>query len=165
MVGEFAESMLDLVRLPICSWSPLELIATCVFFGIVNNFCCTTPLEVMAVYFYWPPLEVGVGYLTVATACLGMIGVECGNTLCFLGGKDSSVHQFANIFLTASIAANCKSHMLVRKLFSASDKECMAWVILSYAVTWGCVRYSCKYSAVSVIINDLVLLSIAWIQR
>ena len=33
MVGELAESMLDLVWLVIGSWSPLELIATCAFFG------------------------------------------------------------------------------------------------------------------------------------
>ena len=106
MVGEFSESILDLVRLTIGSWSPLELIATCVFFGIMSNFCCNTPLEVMAVCFSWPPLEVGVGYLTRANACLGMSGVECGNTVCSLGGKDSSVIQFADIVLTASIAAN-----------------------------------------------------------
>ena len=77
MVGGFAEFMLDLVRLAIGSWSPLELIATCVFFGIGSKFCCTTLLGVMAVYFSWSPLEVGVGYRTGATACLGMIGVEC----------------------------------------------------------------------------------------
>ena len=68
MVGGFAEFMLDMVRLEIGSWSPLELISTCVFFGIGSNFCCTTPLEVMAVYFSCPPLEVGVGYRTVAAA-------------------------------------------------------------------------------------------------
>ena len=61
MVGKFAASMLDLVRLAIGYWSPLELIVTCVFFGIVSTFCYTTPLEVMAVWFSWPPLEVGVG--------------------------------------------------------------------------------------------------------
>ena len=32
MVGGFAESMFDLVHLEIGSWSPLEFIATCVFF-------------------------------------------------------------------------------------------------------------------------------------
>ena len=51
MVGEFAESMHDLVRLAIVSWSPLELIVTCLIFGIVSTCCCTTPLEVMAVCF------------------------------------------------------------------------------------------------------------------
>ena len=81
-----------------------------------------------------------------------------------LGGKDSIVHQFAKIVRTASIAANCESHILVGTYLSASDKKCMAWVILSYSITWGCVIYACKYSTVSVIINDLVLLSIAWIQ-
>ena len=78
--------MLDLVRLEIGSWSPLELTATWVFFGIVNEFCCTTPLEFMALLFSWPPLEVGVGYRTGASACLSMTGVGCGNTLCASGG-------------------------------------------------------------------------------
>ena len=72
MVGEFDESMSDLVRLSIGFWSPLELIVTCLIVGIVSTCCCITPLEVMAVYFYWPPLEVDVGYLTGTTACLGM---------------------------------------------------------------------------------------------
>ena len=105
--------MLDLVRLAIGSLSPLELTATCVFFGIVNEFCCTTPLEFMALLFSWPPLEVGVGYRTGDSACLGMTGVGWGNTLCASGGKDSTVCQFTNIVWTASIAANCELHMLV----------------------------------------------------
>ena len=94
-----------------------------------------------------------------------MTGVGRGNNFFASGGKDSTVRQFAKMFWTASIAANCESHMLVGTSLSAADKKCMAWVILSSAVTWGCVRYLCKYSAVSVIINDLVLLSIAWMQR
>ena len=164
MVGGIVEYMLDLVCLAIGSWSSLELIATWVFFVIVSNFFCTTPLEVMAVSFSWPPLEVGVGYLTGAAACLGMTGVGCGNIFFASGGKDSTVLQFAKIVRTASIAANFESHMLVGTSLSASDKKCMAWVILSSAFTWGCVRHLCKYSAVSVIINDLVLLSIYWLQ-
>ena len=107
----------------------------------------------------------GVGYLTGATACLGMCGVECGNTVGFLGGKDSTVRQFTKIVWTASIAANCELHMLVGTYLSPFDKKCMEWFILSYAITRGRVRYSCKYSAVSVIINALVLMSIAWIHR
>ena len=55
MVGGLDAYMLDLVRFAIGSWSPLELIATWVFFGIVSNFCCTTPLEVMAVFFLSHP--------------------------------------------------------------------------------------------------------------
>ena len=157
--------MLDLVRLAIGSWSPLELTATWVFFGTVSGFCCNTPLEVITLFFSWPPLEVGVGYRTGADACLGRTGVGCGNTLCDSGGKDSTVCQFSKIVRTDSIAANCESHMLVGTSLSDSDKTCMAWVILSSTFTWGCVRYSCKYYAVSVIINDLVLLSIAWMQR
>ena len=61
MVGGLAESMIDRVRLAIGSWSPLELIVTWVFFGILSNFCCTIPLEVMDVFLSWPPLKVGVG--------------------------------------------------------------------------------------------------------
>ena len=165
MFGELSESMLDWVCLAIGSWSPLELISTCVFLVIVSNFCCTTPLEFTAVCFYWPSLEVVVGCRTDTTTCLGMIGVECGNAVCALGGKDSSVCQFGKIVQNDSIAANCESHMIVGTSLSAVDKKCMAWVILSSSVTWGCMKYSCKYPSVSVIINALFLLSIAWIQR
>ena len=161
MVGGLAESMLDQVRLAIGSWSPLELIATWVFLGIVSNFCCTTPLEVIAIFFSWPPLEVGVGYRTSTAVCLAMTGVGCGNTIFDSGGKDYTVLQFAKISQTASIADNCESHMLVGISLSAADKKWMAWVILSSVVTWGCVRYLCKYSDVSIIINALVLLPIA----
>ena len=94
-----------------------------------------------------------------------MTGVGRGNTFFASGGKDYNVRQFAKMFWTASIDANCESHMLVGTSFSADEKKCIEWVILSSAVTWGCVRYLCKYSAVSVIINDLVFLSIAWMQR
>ena len=94
-----------------------------------------------------------------------MTGVGRGNNFFASGGKDSTVRQFAKMFWTTSIAANCESHMLVGTSLSAAEKKCMAWVILSSAVTWGCVRYLCKYSAVSVIINDLVFLSIACMQR
>ena len=59
-------------------------------------------------FFSWPPLEVGVGYLTGAAACLGMTGVGCVDTLCALGGKDYTVCQFAKIVWKASIAANCE---------------------------------------------------------
>ena len=108
MVDRIVEYMLDLVRLEIGSWSPLELTATWVFFGIVSDFCSTTPLEVLALFFSCPPLEVDVGYRTGAAACLGMNGVGCVNTLCASGGKDSIVHQFAKISWADSIAANCE---------------------------------------------------------
>ena len=52
MVGGFAEFMLGLLRLEIGSWSSLELIFTCVCFFIGSNFCSTTPLEVMSVFFF-----------------------------------------------------------------------------------------------------------------
>ena len=71
------------------------------FFVIVSTFFCTTPLEVMAVWFSWTPLEVGLGYLDGATYCLGISGDAD-----FLGRLDSSVRQFANIVPIASIAAN-----------------------------------------------------------
>ena len=80
-------------------------------------------------------------------------------------GKDFTVLQFAKTSRTASIAANCETLMLVGTSLSAADKKWIPWAILSSDVTWACVRYSWKYSALSIIINDLVLLSIAWIQR
>ena len=80
-------------------------------------------------------------------------------------GIGASVIQFPNIVLTASISANCESQMLLGKYLSAADKKCIAWSSLSSAVTCGCVRYVCKYSAVSVTIKAFVLLSIAWMQR
>ena len=53
--------------------------------------------------------------------------------------------------------------MLVGTSLRAVNKKCMAWVIMYSAIKWDCVIYSCNYYAVSIIINDLVLLSIAWI--
>ena len=106
----------------------------------------------------------GVGYRGGIDACLGRTGVGSGNNFFDSGGKDSTVHQFAKIIRTSSIAATFESHMLVGTSLSAADKNCMAWVILYSAVTWGCVRYACKYYAVSAIMNDLVLLSTAWMQ-
>ena len=73
MVRKFAVSMLYLVRLAIGSCSSAYLIVTCFFFGIVSTFCCTAPLEVMAMWFSWSPLEVGVGYHAGASF-LGMSG-------------------------------------------------------------------------------------------
>ena len=55
IVSRFVEFMLDLVRLEIGSWSPLELTATWVFFGIVSGFCCNTPLEVIILFFLVQP--------------------------------------------------------------------------------------------------------------
>ena len=104
------------------------MIVTCVFFVIVGNFFCTAPLEVMAVWFSWPPLKVGVGYLD-SSYCLGISDV-----IGFLCGLDFIVLPFVNIALTASIAANCESHILVGTSLSDAVKKCMAWVILSSAV-------------------------------
>ena len=71
------------------------------------------------------------------------------------------VFSFVNIALTASMAANCELQMLAGTSLSAAVKNCIACAIMSSAVMWDCVRYLCKYSEVSVIINALVLLSIA----
>ena len=135
------------------------------FLEIVSSCYWDKPLEVVTPSLPFPPLEVGGSYRSGADACSCTTSVEYGNTLGNSGGKDYTVHKFANIVRTASIASICESHMLVRTSLSASDKKCMAWVTLSSAVTWGCVRYACKYYATSVIISDLVLLSISWMQR
>ena len=71
----------------------------------------------MDVWFYWTPLEVGVWYLAGAS-CLGMIG-----NIGFLFGLDSIVLPFVNIYLTASIAANYESQILVGKSLSVAVKK------------------------------------------
>ena len=73
---------------------------------------------------------------------------------------DLIVFLFVNIALTASIAPNCDFQMLAGKSLSADVKNCITCAIMSSAIMLGCVRYLCKYSEVSVIINALVLLSI-----
>ena len=88
----------------------------------------TTPLEVTAVCFYWPPLEVGVRYCSGA-ACLGMRGA-----FDFLCGIDFIVFPFVNIALTSSIADNCESQILSGTYLSAAVKKCIACVILSSAL-------------------------------
>ena len=112
-----------------------------------------------------PPLEVGAGYRSRADVCSGNTGLGCCNNLEDAGSKDSTVCQFTNIVLTASTVASCELHMMVGTSLSAVDKKLMTLFILSYAVLWGCVRYACKYSDVSVIFSDLVLLSISCMQR
>ena len=78
---------------------------------------------------------------------------------------DSIVCPFVNIALTTSISDHCESQILVGTSLSSAVKKCMAWLVLSSDVMWGCVRYSCKYSEVSVIVDALILLSTDWIQR
>ena len=73
----------------------------------------------MAVWFSWPPLEVGVVYLAGAS-CLGM-SVAIG----FICGLDYIVHPFVNISITASIDANCESHILVGTSLSAAVKNAL----------------------------------------
>ena len=151
------EAMRDLVQLAMGSWSPLELTATSVFLEIVSDCCWDTPLEVITFSLPCPPLEVGTGYRIGANAYSDTTGVGCGNILGDSGGKDSTVRQFAKMFWTASIAASCESHIMVGTSLRDSNNKCMSWVLLS-DVTWGCARYACKYSAVSIIISYLVLL-------
>ena len=74
-------------------------------------------------WFSWLPLEVGVGYLS-GTSCLGMSG-----DIVFLCGMDFIVRPFVNIALTASIAANLDSQILVGTSLSAGVKKIIAWVI------------------------------------
>ena len=107
----------------------------------------------------------GAGYHIRADSRIGTIGLGGGNTLVDDGGKDSMFCQFAKIVRASSMDASWGLHILLGTSLSAADKKCMTWVILSSAVTWGCVRYACKYSAGSVISSYLVLLSISWMQR
>ena len=71
------------------------------------------------------------------------------------------IFPFVNIALTASMEDNRELQMLAGTSLSAAVKNCIACVILSSAMIWGCVRYLCKYSEMSVIINALVFPSIA----
>ena len=77
--------------------------------------------------------------------------------------------ELASTWLFLEIMSVCcwdaPLEVLLGTYLSAANKKCMAWVILYSAVTRGCVRYACKYSAVSEIRSDLVLLSIAWMKR
>ena len=109
----------------------------------------------MAGWFSWSLLELGIRYRSGA-AFIGMRGA-----LDVLFWMDLIVFPFVNIALMASMAVNCELQMLAGTSLSAAVKNCIACTILSSAVMWGCVRYLCKYPAVSMIINGLVLLSIA----
>ena len=80
-----------------------------------------------------------------------------GTALGETDGKETAVCQFANISRTASMDASWELHMML-----GISLTC---VILSSAAMWGCVRYSCKYYAVSIISSDFLFLSIAWMQR
>ena len=100
MVSKLAVSMMNLVHLEIGSWSPFGVDCDlCVFWNCEYLLVYFTP-GVMAVWFSWPPLEVGVGFFAGAS-CLGMSG-DIG----LLGGLYFSVRQFANIVQTASFADN-----------------------------------------------------------
>ena len=126
----------------------------CLFFGNVCTACFSAPLEVVAGWFSWSPLEVGTRYLSGAA----YICIRVDLVVLFWMGF---IFPFVNIALTASMAANCEFHMLDGTSLSTSVKNCIACVILYSAVIWVCVRYLCKYSAVSMMINVLVFLSIS----
>ena len=64
--------------------------------------CCSAPLEVVAGWFYWSPLESVIRYRSGA-AFLGMRG-----DLDVLFWMDLIFLPFANIALTASMEANCE---------------------------------------------------------
>ena len=115
-------------------------------FGTVWTVSISARLEVVAGLFTRSPLEVGSWYLS-GFACFSMRGAR--DVLFWLG----FIVPFEKIALTASMAANCELQMLAGTSFSATVKNCIACGILSSAVICGCVRYLCKYSAVSVIIN------------
>ena len=102
-------------------------------------------------------VNLGSGYPVLLWRCLSWYeGCSC----CFiLDGFDC--FPCVNIALTASMVANCELQILTGMSLSAAVKNYIACVILYFAVMWGCVRYLCKYSAVSVIINALIFPSIA----
>ena len=68
--------------------------------------CCSAPLKVVAGWFSWSPLEVGIRYRSGA-ACLCMRGA-----LVVLFWMGLIVFPFVNIALTSSMAANCELQML-----------------------------------------------------
>ena len=114
----------------------------------------------------WSSLEVGEGYRSGDAFGNGTIGLGgFGTAVRYTDGEISTVRQFAKIARKSSMADSCESHMLLGTSMSTAEKKCMSFVILSSAVTLGCVSYSCKYSYVSVISNVFVLLSITWMQR
>ena len=110
------------------------------------------PLEVVAVLISWSTLEVGIRYFS-DFACFSMRGALA---VSFWIGL---IVPFENIALTASMSANCELQIISWASLSAAVKNRMACVILSSAVICGWVRYLCKQSAVSVIINAFFRLS------
>ena len=89
---------------------------------------CSAPLEVVAGWFSWSPLEVGILYLS-GTVFLGTRGA-----LDALFWMDLIVFPFLNIALTASMAANFELQMLAGTSLSAAVKNCIACAIMSSAV-------------------------------
>ena len=89
------------------------------FFGDVCTVCFSTPLEVLAGWFSWSPLEVGTRYLYGAS-CICMRGALV--VLFWMG----SIFPFVNISLTSSMAANCELQMLAGTSLNAAAKNCIA---------------------------------------
>ena len=117
----------------------------------------SAPLEDVAGFISRSPLEVGIRYLS-GFACFSM-GSALAVSL-WIG----FIVPFENIALTASMAATCELQIIAGTSLNAAVNNYIACVILSSVVICGCVRYLCKYPAVSVIINALVFLSIACIH-
>ena len=118
-----------------------------IFFNVWTG-SLSAPLEVVAGLISWSPLEVGTRYL-YGFACFSMsVALD---DLFWMG----FIVPFENISLTESMAANWELQTFSGISLSDDVKSCMACVILSSAVMWGCVRYLCKYSAVSEIIKAL----------
>ena len=63
MVRKFSVSMLDLVRLAIGSWSPAELIVTCVFLEFLLTFVVLRPCKLWPCGFFGHPWKWVLGIL------------------------------------------------------------------------------------------------------
>ena len=80
-------------------------------FGNVCTVCCSASLEVVAGWFSWSPLEVGIRYSSGA-ACLDLRGALV--VLFWMG----FIFPFVHIDLTESMAANCELQMLAGTLLA-----------------------------------------------
>ena len=105
----------------------------------LGSYCCLffwTPLEVAVLSLPWSPSEMGAGYRTGggfinSTTDLGGYGTVVGQTV----GYASIVLHFANIVQTTLMPSSWELQRLTGTSLSATDKECMACVILSSNVT------------------------------
>ena len=89
------------------------------FFGNVCTVCFNTPLEVVAGWFSWSPLEVGTLYLSGAAFLCVRVALD---VLFWMG----FIFPFVSISLTASMADNCELQILAGISLSATVKNCIA---------------------------------------